>query len=363
MPISREQIAELVTRALQEDLDQRGDVTGNTIFPADLRARARIVAREPLVLAGLPFAIETFEQLDPQMEVDVLRREGDRVPAGECVATVSGGARPLLAGERTALNFLMRLSGIATATRACVDEVAGTGADILDTRKTAPGLRMADKYAVSVGGGRNHRLGLYDEAMIKDTHLVVQPDIQAAVGALLATGLEPRQITVEVRDLHQLGEAIAGGAGRALLDNMDLETMREAVVMAGGRNHRMGLYDAAMVKDTHLAVRPDIGDAVARLRAAGMQPEQITVEVRDLQQLAAAVEAGAGRALLDNMDLDAMREAVAFAKGKIELEASGGLRPGNLRAVAETGVDCLSLGALTHSSRSADLAMETETTL
>ena len=153
------------------------------------------------------------------------------------------------------------------------------GAIILDTRKTAPGLRAADKYAVAVGGGRNHRFGL---------------------------------------------------------------------------------YDAAMIKDTHLAVSPDIAGAVAALRKRGVEADRITVEVRDLDQLARAIAAGAGRALLDNMDLETLRQAVAHAAGRIVLEASGGLRPGHLRAVAETGVDCLSLGFLTHSTPAADLAMETE---
>jgi nicotinate-nucleotide pyrophosphorylase (carboxylating) len=280
MPIDRDEIVRLARVALEEDLGSRGDVTGETMLPAELTAIGRVVARQDLVLAGIPILIEVFRQLDPELRVDVYHRDGDRVPAGECVAAVRGRARPILAGERTALNFCMRMSGIATLTRACVDEVTGTGCDILDTRKTAPGLRLADKYAVMIGGGRNHRLGLHDEAMIKDTHLAVQPDILVAVRQLLKAGLEPRQVTVEVRDLEQLLHAIAAGAGRALLDNMDLETMRAAVTSADGR---------------------------------------------------------------------------------IELEASGGLQPGSLRAVAETGVDCLSLGWLTHSVKAADLAMETET--
>jgi len=280
MTLDRTEIERLAARALDEDLGARGDVTGRWAVPEAATAVGRIVAREPLVLAGIPIAAEIFRQLDPTLHFDVYHRDGSRPPAGECVAAVRGAARPILAGERSALNFLMRLSGIATATAACVLEVEGTGARILDTRKTAPGLRAADKYAVAVGGGTNHRFGLWDEAMLKDTHLAVEPDIEASVRRLREAGLAARQITVEVRDLDQLQRAVAAGAGRALLDNMDLETMAAAVRACGGR---------------------------------------------------------------------------------IELEASGGLRPGRLRAVAETGVDCLSLGWLTHSARSADVAMEIET--
>jgi nicotinate-nucleotide pyrophosphorylase (carboxylating) len=232
-----------------------------------------------LVLAGIPLAAQVFHELDPALVFEVFHRDGAFIPKGECVAAVRGAARPILAGERSALNFLTHLSGIATLTRRCVEEIEGTGAFLLDTRKTTPGLRVAEKYAVAVGGGRNHRFGLYDAAMIKDTHLALQPDIGSAVAALLARGLRAEQITVEVRELDQLDRAIAAGAGRALLDNMDPRTMRRAVARAAGR---------------------------------------------------------------------------------IELEASGGLRPGGLRAVAETGVDCLSLGWLTHSAPAADLALETE---
>jgi len=279
MPLAHEDLAGLVRHALREDLSETGDLTSNTILAPDAVAVGSIVARERLTLAGIPFAAQVYHQLDRALGFDVIRRDGDEVPAGDCVAAVRGSARAILAGERTALNFLMRLSGIATATRACVKEIEGTGAIILDTRKTAPGLRAADKYAVATGGGRNHRFGLYDAAMIKDTHLAVDPDIESAVGALRKRGVEADRITVEVRDLDQLDRAIVAGAGRALLDNMDLETLRRAVTRAAGR---------------------------------------------------------------------------------IVLEASGGLRPKNLRAVAETGVDCLSLGFLTHSTRAADLAMETE---
>lgn len=279
MQLDHEDLDRLVRAALREDLRETGDVTSDTMLDADVHSVGRIVAREELVLAGIPFAARVYDQLDPGTGFDALRRDGEAVPAGECVAVVRGPARVVLAGERTALNFMMRLSGIATATRRCVDEIEGTGAVILDTRKTAPGLRAADKYAVAA---------------------------------------------------------------------------------AGGRNHRFGLYDAAMIKDTHLAVNPDIGGAVRALRERGLTADRITVEVRDLDQLRDAIAAGAGRALLDNMDLETMRQAVEQASGRIVLEASGGLKPGSLRAVAECGVDCLSLGFLTHSTPAADLAMEME---
>ena len=272
-------VRRIVAAALDEDLGDAGDVTTEAVIEAARRAVGHIAARQDLVLAGLPVAREVFRTLDPALEFRELRADGDHVTFGEPVASVHGDARPILKGERTALNFLMRMCGIATATRDAVAEIAGTGATILDTRKTAPGLRCLDKYAVSSGGGSNHR---------------------------------------------------------------------------------MGLYDAVMIKDTHLGVEGSISRAVARALQRGQARERITVEVRDTAQLLEAIGAGAGRALLDNMTLEALREAVAVGRGEIVLEASGGLRPGTLRAVAETGVDFLSLGYLTHSAPAADLAMELE---
>jgi nicotinate-nucleotide pyrophosphorylase (carboxylating) len=268
-----------VRAALEEDLGGAGDVTTQATIPADRRGRALFVAREPMVVAGLPVAIEVLRQVDPSLEAVARASDGDRVAAGTLVLEARGPARGLLEAERTALNFLQRMSGIATATAAAVAEIAGTGAIVLDTRKTAPGLRALDKHAVAAGGGVNHRMGLYDGVMIKDTHL---------------------------------------GAGGSL------------------------------------------GDAIRRAKGAGHPRERITAEVRTLAELDEAIAAGAGRALLDNMSLDAMRACVGRGKGRIVLEASGGLRPGTLRPVAETGVDALSLGYLTHSSRAADLAMDLE---
>jgi nicotinate-nucleotide pyrophosphorylase (carboxylating) len=276
-PLDHEAMRRAVGAALAEDLGANGDVTSLAIVPPGSRARATLVAREPMIVAGLAAAREVFQQLDPLVVFTPAAADGDRVAAGTVVAEAEGPARALLAGERTALNFLQRMSGIATATRAAVDEIAGTGAVILDTRKTAPGLRALDKYAVAAGGGTNHRHGLYDAAMIKDTHLPVAGSLDAAVRACRAAGVPPEAITAEVRTIDELEQAIAAGAGRALLDNMPLSS------------------------------------------------------------LAACVRRG---------------------KGKIVLEASGGLRAGALRPVAETGVDCLSLGSLTHSVRAADLAMD-----
>jgi nicotinate-nucleotide pyrophosphorylase (carboxylating) len=276
-PVDREALAASVAAALAEDLGTLGDITTTAVVPEERLARASFVAREPMVLAGLMAAAEVYRQLDPGVSFSAAAADGDRVAPGAVVAMADGPARALLAGERTALNYLQRMSGIATAAAAAVEEVAGTGAAVLDTRKTAPGLRALDKYAVAAGGGVNHRIGLYDAAMIKDTHLGAGGTLAEAIGRCLAAGIPARSITAEVRDAAELDEAIAAGAGRALLDNMS------------------------------------------------------TLEIA---------------------------ECVRRGKGRIVLEASGGLRPGGLRAVAATGVDGLSLGYLTHSVRAADLAMD-----
>jgi len=272
-----EAVARTVSAALAEDLGSTGDLTTDSIVDGNRRARARLVARGPLVVAGLPLAEAVFLHVDATLRFAARAAEGELVAAGAVLADVWGRARPILSGERTALNFLGRMCGIATAARRAIDEVAGTGAVVLDTRKTAPGLRALDKYAVAAGGAMNHR---------------------------------------------------------------------------------MGLHDAAMIKDTHRPVAPPIGEAVARLLARGVARERITVEVGNEAQLDEALAAGAGRALLDNMDPEALRRCVARAAGRIELEASGGLVPGSLRAVAETGVRYLSVGWLTHSAPTADVAMD-----
>lgn len=266
-----------IVAALEEDLGAEGDLTTRALFPSPRPARARIVARSATVVAGVPIAVAVFRRLDPRAEAHAGVEEGAEVGPGTEIVAVRGDVRALLEGERTALNFLGRLSGIAWAARRAVREVEGTGVTILDTRKTAPGLRRLDKYAVAVGGASNHRMGLFDAAMIKDTHLAAASSIAAAVAALLERGVSPGRITVEVRSVEDLRAAIGAGAGRALLDNMDLETLRACA---------------------------------------------------------------------------------AVGRGRIVLEASGGLRPGSLRAVAGSGVDCVSLGWLTHSAPAADVSME-----
>jgi nicotinate-nucleotide pyrophosphorylase (carboxylating) len=270
-------LAHFIEQILEEDLGQAGDVTSVAVVPEERTATAHLVARGNLVLAGIDVAGQLYHRLEPKLGFEALAVDGSECVANSCIARVHGSARSILAGERAALNLLMRMSGIATATRAAVREIEGTGAVLLDTRKTAPGLRRLDKYAVAAGGGTNHRAGLHDAVMIKDTHLEVVQSISAAVTQILDEGHPPERITVEVRNLDQLGEAIESGAGRALLDNMSNELLRQAVRLNSGR---------------------------------------------------------------------------------IVLEASGGLRLGALRAVAETGIDCLSVGWLTHSAPSADLAME-----
>jgi nicotinate-nucleotide pyrophosphorylase (carboxylating) len=277
--LNADEVRRVVGAALAEDLGERGDLTTDALLDAGVRATGRLVARSGLVLAGVPVVREVYAALDASLHVESAHAEGARLRAGDEIVRVEGDARPILRGERTALNFLMRLCGIATAARAAVDEVSGTHARVLDTRKTAPGLRHLDKYAVACGGALNHR---------------------------------------------------------------------------------MGLHDAVLIKDTHLAACGSIGAAVGRARSHGHLPERVTVEVRSLEQLREALLAGAGRALLDNMATEQVRRAVELASGRIVLEASGGLRPGRLRAMAETGVDFLSVGWLTHSAPAADVAMELE---
>jgi nicotinate-nucleotide pyrophosphorylase (carboxylating) len=274
------ELRELVARALAEDVGS-GDVTGEAVVPADAMARARIVQKQPGALYGLTAADEAFSQAGAD-SFQGLASEGDwRDEVRVDVATVEGPARALLAAERTALNLLCHLSGVATLTARFVEAVNGTGAVILDTRKTLPGLRALEKEAVVAGGGRNHRMGLYDAILIKENHA-----------------------------------ALAGGVGAAV---------------AAGRTGSPGL--------------------------------PVEVECRDADEVAVALEAGAERLLLDNMDADGLRAAVAArdsaASGdrRAELEASGGITLDNAGELAATGVDFLSVGALTHSAPALDLSM------
>ena len=226
-------ILEAIQRALREDIGA-GDVTSNSIIPADAVMTGQIIAKQSGVIAGLDVAQAVFAALDPRVEFTALVEEGARVENRQVVSRLAGPAVSLLTGERTALNFLGRVSGIATLTRQFVDAVAGTRAVILDTRKTVPGLRMLDKLAVARGGGQNHRIGLYDMILIKDNHIDFAGSITAAVERARAahTGLE---IEVEARTLAHVQEALELGVERILLDNMSLETMRQAVVLNAGR--------------------------------------------------------------------------------------------------------------------------------
>jgi len=268
---------EIVGRALSEDLGSRGDITSDACVPQSAESRGAFVARGAGVIAGLEVAAYVFEALDPSVIFAPLLADGERVVPGDRIARISGHSRSILSGERTALNLLGRMSGVATATSELVDAVSGTGARISDTRKTMPGLRAIDKYAVRVGGGMNHRFGLYDAVLIKDNHLV-----------------------------------------------------------AGG----------------------DIAGAVAAARAAVDPGVMIEVEVENLDQLAQVLETDADRVLLDNMGPELLRQAVDKVGGRMTTEASGGVTPDNIRLLAETGVDIISVGWLTHSAPQLDIGLD-----
>jgi nicotinate-nucleotide pyrophosphorylase (carboxylating) len=274
MAIAADTLERAVYAALAEDVGE-GDITTEAIVDADAVGTAELQLREAGVVCGLAAAEAVFRALDPDVALEPLVDEGAVVDHPGAVALVTGPERTILTGERTALNFLGRLSGIATVTRRYVDAVAGTGVAILDTRKTTPGLRALEKYAVVCGGGRNHRFGLDDGVLVKDNHLRALGSVEAA-----------------------------------------LESLRAATDLP------------------------------------------IEVECDTLEQVAQALDAGADAILLDNMALDDLRAAVALARGRARLEASGGITLENVRAVAETGVDEISVGALTHSARSLDVSLE-----
>lgn len=276
-PLNAFDVDDFLRAALREDAPM-GDRTSEVLGLSG-RGRGSFTARQEGVLCGLFLAQRTFELLDPSASFVTQAKDGDLLSPGAAFARVEGSLPALLLGERLALNLLQRLSGIATFTRACVEEVAGTGARILDTRKTTPGLRALEKYAVRTGGGQNHR---------------------------------------------------------------------------------MGLSDGILIKDNHLAGFASLGEAVRRARERAGHLLKVEVEVRNLSEFQEAVEAGADLILLDNMPLTEMAEAVRRRPPGLLLEASGGMRPGRLRAAAETGVDFLSVGALTHSAPALDLALEIE---
>lgn len=226
-------ISQCIKRALAEDIGA-GDVTTDSIVPAGATLRGRIIAKQDGIVAGLDVANEVFSALSAQVVFAAKVTDGTRVMKGSVLAEITGDARALLTGERTALNFLGRMSGIATLTRQFVDAVVGTNATILDTRKTAPGLRMLDKLAVQLGGGQNHRTGLFDMVLIKDNHIDFAGSITAAVERVRATGTT-LPIEVETRTLENVREALDLGVERILLDNMSAETMRQAVELTNGR--------------------------------------------------------------------------------------------------------------------------------
>src|SRR5262245_39538325 len=266
----------LISLALQEDVGF-GDITTQAIVDPALQALGELVAKQDFILAGWPVATRVFQQLSAQLSAESSMREGASLAKRSVFGTVQGPASVLLSGERVALNFLQRLSGIATLTRQFVEAVSGTRASILDTRKTTPGLRALEKYAVRMGGGRNHRFGLSDGVLIKENHI-----------------------------------AAAGG----------------------------------------------IAEAVRRARVTIDHLKKIEVEVTSFEELNKALNAGADAILLDNMTPDQVRNAVEQARGRVPLEVSGGIHLGNVRQYAETGVEFISVGALTHSFRSVDISLE-----
>ena len=271
--ITAEYIAKVVTQALAEDIAS-GDITAELIG-ADVQARSRIVTREDGILCGTAFALEAFQQIDPSCHVEWAAQDGDAIAADSLVCTLSGPARALLTGERTALNFLQLLSGTASTAGQYAARVAHTGVKLLDTRKTVPGLRLAQKYAVTCGGCYNHRIGLFDAFLIKENHISAAGTIAKAVAA--------------ARD-----------------------------------------------------VAPD---------------KPVEVEVENEAELEQALTAGADRIMLDNFTLEALRDAVSHTAGSADLEASGNVTDETLVAIAETGVDFISIGALTKHVRALDLSM------
>jgi nicotinate-nucleotide pyrophosphorylase (carboxylating) len=228
-------IEPIVRAALAEDLGRAGDITTEAVVPADAEVRAVMVARQPGVLAGLEAGLLAFELLDPGLRLERIVAEGSRLERGQAVARISGGARPVLAAERVALNFVCRMSGIATATRSLVDAIEGHKAKIVCTRKTTPGLRILEKEAVRLGGGANHRFGLDDAMLIKDNHIAIAGGVGPALERARAHAGHLVKIELEVDTLDQLAEGLEHCVDAVLLDNMDPPTLRRAVEMVGGR--------------------------------------------------------------------------------------------------------------------------------
>ena len=242
-----------VRAALLEDLGRAGDLTTDAIVPADATTRTVLVARQAGVVAGLDFAAAAFRLIDPAITVDVALPDGSRLNPGDLIATISGRARGILTAERTALNFLCHLSGVASGTRGIADAIAGTRAQVCCTRKTMPGLRFAQKYAVRVGGGSNHRFGLDDAVLIKDNHVAIAGGVRAAVERARAGVGHLVRIELEVDTLAQLEEALALKVDAVLLDNMQPEVLRQAVAMVDGR----------AITEASGRIRPDTAPAIA----------------------------------------------------------------------------------------------------
>ena len=282
MSLDMEKVRALVRLALKEDIG-KGDITSKLTVPKPAQALALIMAKEEAVIAGLPVAKLVYEMVDPALVFDGLLPDGSRVEYGDILVKIQGSARSILAGERVALNFLQHLSGVATLTAKYVEQVQGTSAKILDTRKTLPGFRVLDKYAVRMGGGTNHRMGLYDMVLIKSNH----------------------------------------------------------VELAGG-----------------------IGNAIRKIKRSNGKGTKVVAEVRTLNEATEALFASPDRLLLDNMSIDKIREVVALVETsnrarevKTDLEVSGGVHLDNVRAIAQTGVNFVSVGALTHSARAVDISL------
>lgn len=268
-------IDSFVRMTLAEDLGSGGDITSLSVIPADARFDGVMQSRDAITVAGLPIAEAFFRALDPDMTIEILVEEGASVPAGSPLMRLSGAARAMLTAERSALNTVQHLSGVATLSRTYVDAIEGTGATLLDTRKTIPGLRQLEKYATRMGGATNHRMGLWDAAMIKDNHVAVAGSVEAAVGRAVAANIA-----------------------------------------------------------------------------------NIIVEVDHLDQITPALNAGATHLLCDNMNNDQLRQAVALVAGRVPVEASGGVRLDSIRAIAETGVNFVSVGRLTQSAPAADIGLD-----
>ncbi len=269
-------IDKIIDSALEEDLGP-GDITTEAIVDLSMKGEARLIAKEEIILAGIEVFSRVFSRLDPEIVVETKYRDGEAVSNGEDIGIVKGSMRGILSGERTALNFLQRLSGIATLTRKYVERTDSSKVRVIDTRKTTPGLRILEKYAVRRGGGFNHRFGLFDGILIKDNHIAVAGSITKALARIKGRVPHTLRIEVEVEDIKGVEEAIGAGADAILLDNMSLKETREAVSIAGGR---------------------------------------------------------------------------------VLLEASGGITLESIEEVSKTGIDLISVGAITHSARSVDISLE-----